>query len=670
MDTPTDQQISQTSTHFDSSPAAHSETHKGRKQEPFKHGQSEKQLRRSSQHTQNILDSLFVFVGIFSNEGILLEIKHPPLERDHLNTSEMIGKPFWDTDWWSHSSEALQTLKQALLRSAQGEVIRFDTKVRLSKTRMMDLDFTFEPLYDDEGQLCQIIGSAVDITDRMLAEKTVIRKRAQVEALLQVNPDLLFHMSIDGTIVGVESGKLKNFLLPTDTLHQMQMRELFPEAVVSQFELAIDQVIQTQNAAAFEYTLQSELRTHWFQVRLLPYLPEEVLVVIQDISRLKESKIEVNRVHTRLYEAQRLAHFGSWEWDPQNNNLWWSEEVFRILDLTETELQPDYHSFLQIIHEEDRELVSRVIINTLKNNLPFSIEHRIIRPNGEIRYVHQQAALKMLPEHTTPLMYGTIQDITKKYATHRMAHEYRDELAHVSRLSVMGELAAGLSHELNQPLTAIANYSAAIKNLLERGEDASEVIDKVIEQSLRSGEIVQRLRSLVKKRKQQRALFNIHFSIRSAIQLISYQIRLKQIQVQTWNENNFTMVYADQIQIEQVLINLFKNAVEAMADSDSPRILTISTAAGQNNMIHISVKDTGLGISADLARRLFTPFTTTKKEGIGIGLSLSHSLVAASGGKMWHTPNPEGGAIFHLLLPAFQPQQDHADSNSCGGISF
>ena len=124
------------------------------------------------------------------------------------------------------------------------------------------------------------------------------------------------------------------------------------------------------------------------------------------------------------------------------------------------------------------------------------------------------------------------------------------------------------------------------------------------------------------------------------------------------------MVYADQVQIEQVLVNLLKNAVEAMAHSPSPRILTISTAAVERNVIQVSIKDTGPGIPADIEERLFTPFTTTKKDGVGIGLSLSHSLIDASGGKLWYTPNPEGGAIFHLSLPAFQPHQDHADSTA------
>lgn len=664
MDTPTDQKSLQRSSQFISNPAPLTQFDENSKREVLNHRLPEKQLPLSSHHTQNRFGNLFVFVGVFSIEGIILELNRVPLETSQLKTSDVIGKSFWETYWWSYSSEVQQSLKQAFRKAAQGEVIRFETKVQLSESRMMDLDITFEPYYNKAGKVCQILGSAVDITDRLIAEKRVTRLTAQIEAMSQVNPDLFFHMSIDGTIVGDVSGKLNDFLLPTKALHQKQICDLFPDSVGSQFELAIDQLIQNQKAAVFEYTLQSDLCTHWFQARLHPYLPEEVLVIIQDISERRTTEIEVNRVHSRLHEAQRLAHIGSWEWDPQNDILWWSEEVYRILKLPESAHQPDYHSFLQMIHEEDRDLVSRVIVNTLKNDLPFSIEHRIIRPNGEIRYVHQQAALKYLPGHSTSLMYGTIQDITKKHETDRMIQEYRDELAHVSRLSVMGELAAGLSHELNQPLTAIANYSTAIKALLEQGKDISELVDKVIKQSLRSGEIVQRLRSLVKKRKQQRFLFNIHSSIRTAIQLISYQIHLKQIEIQSLAENHFIMVYADQVQIEQVLVNLLKNAVEAMAHSPSPRILTISTAAVERNVIQISIKDTGPGIPADLEERLFTPFTTTKKEGVGIGLSLSHSLIDGSGGKLWYTPNPEGGAIFHLSLPAFQPHQDHAASTA------
>lgn len=617
---------------------------------------SEHKLQSAYKRTQDILDSLFVFVGVYSTEGILLEINRAPLDVAKVRKSDVIGKPLWESYRWSYSAEVQTQMKEALQRAASGETVRYNTMARLSEQKMMDLDMTFGPLCDAEGNIVEIVISAVDITDRLDAERSVAKKTAQFQAIQEANPDLFIHLSTDGTIVGHESGKNKSLFLPPEELLNKKIHEFLPRHVVDQFEAAILKLNLTNKTASFEYTLKIDQQTRWFQARLFPYLSDEILVIIQDITDRKTAQIEMKNMHNRLFETQRLAHIGSWEWNIQDESLWWSEEVYCIFGLNASQFPPNYETFLEIIHPDDRELVERVITNTLKNDLPFSIEHRIIRSNGEIRHVHEQAALKKIHNGETLLMYGTIQDITERHEANRMVQEYRDELAHVSRLSVMGELVTGLSHELNQPLTAIANYSSSMKSILQEGGDVSDLITKIEAQSLRSGEIVRRMKTLATKQKQKRFLFNIHDSIRSAIQLIQYKIRLQQIQVKLVSENNFTTVYADRVQIEQVLINLIKNAVEAMEDASFPRILTITTAMAES-MIQISVADTGAGVPETFMDRLFTPFATNKKEGLGIGLSLSRSLIDASGGKMWYSPNSKGGAIFHISLPAVQTQQ-------------
>ncbi|QDT43509.1 Sensor protein FixL [Gimesia alba] len=621
------------------------------KQEIAERKRVEKELLTASKRTQDILDSLFVFVGVLSTNGKLLEANRAPLEAANLKLTDVIGKSFWETYWWTYSTHSQTELKQSLAQAAQGKTVRYDTKVRLSDQNFVDLDITFGPLYDPEGNVIQIIASAVDITDRLLAEKNAAKKTAQLQAMLEVNPDFFFHIKTDGTILVYESGKQNHFFPTVDESLHRKIYELLPPSVAFQFVRAIHKLSQTGTPVSFEYTLRIKQQPHWFHARLLPYLSEEILVIIQDINERKTAEIEMQNMHNRLFEAQRLAHIGSWEWSIQNHSLWWSEEVYCILGIIESPIEPDFDSFLEMIHAEDRELVQRVISNTLQNDLPFSIEHRIQRPNGEIRHVHNQAALKKSPDGETLMMYGTIQDMTEKFETSKMVQEYRDELAHVSRLAVMGELAAGLSHELNQPLTAIANYSSSMKYLLEQGSDISELVSKIETQCLRSGDIVRRLKKLAKKRKQQRLLFNILESIHNALQLMNYQIRLNQIQVEVKSESKFITVYADRVQIEQVLVNLIKNAVEAMEDTPLPRRLTITLETGYDSSTLISVADTGMGIPKELTDRLFTPFTTNKEEGLGIGLSLSRSLIDASDGKLWYRPNPQGGATFYISLP-------------------
>ena len=207
-------------------------------------------------------------------------------------------------------------------------------------------------------------------------------------------------------------------------------------------------------------------------------------------------------------------------------------------------------------------------------------------------------------------MHGTVQDMTERYEAIRMAQEYRDILAHASRLAVMGELTAGISHELNQPLTAIANYTAAMRQHLNENREMTHLVDKVQELSLRSGEIVRKLKSLAEKRTLQAIQFNIQESIRSALDLIQYELRHRQIEVKIESQTKFMVVYADRVQIEQVLANLFINALEAMAESSYPRKLTINVSSAEDSMILVAITDTGNGVPGDFVDHLFTPFTT------------------------------------------------------------
>ncbi|QDU10497.1 Sensor protein FixL [Gimesia aquarii] len=608
--------------------------------------------------THDILDTLIIFVGVYSIDGIILEANQSLLDAVKLKKSDIIGKIFWKTELWSYSVEVQQRLKQAMHRATAGETVRFDTQVKLADEKKMSLDITFSPLYDAEGNIIQIISSAVDISDRLITEKELIKKNEQLQAMLKAIPDLIFHIKNDGTIAGYESGANKNSILPTEQFLNKKVQDILPKHVVQKYEAAFLKLSKTKQTTSFDYRLKVNEQNRWFQAHLHPYLADELVVVIQDINDQKNIDIQTKNTHARLFESQRLAHVGSWEWNIQDDTVWWSEEVYRIFDLNASQFQPNYEAFLQIVHPDDRELVNQVVTNTLQNDSPFSIEHRIIRSDGEVRHVYQQAALKKNTDGETLLLYGTVQDVTERYEANRMAQEYRDELAHASRLAVMGELAAGISHELNQPLTAISNYSSSMKILLEQGQDVTELLSKIEAQSLRSGEIVRRLKLLAGKRKQQSFLFNIHTSIQSALQLINYELRLRQIQVKITSDKKFATVYADRVQIEQVLVNLFKNAAEAMEETTLPRVLTITLSSADDSMILISVTDTGKGIPAQFVDRLFTPFTTSKKEGLGIGLSLSRSLIEASGGKMWFSPNKSRGTTFYISLPGSQSQTE------------
>jgi two-component system sensor kinase FixL len=248
---------------------------------------------------------------------------------------------------------------------------------------------------------------------------------------------------------------------------------------------------------------------------------------------------------------------------------------------------------------------------------------------------------------------GLIRDVSDRQETERRLHEVQADLIHVSRLSAMGELATALAHELNQPLTAISNYLLAVRQLVERGpenaERASEIIGKSIDQAMRASQIIRQLRSFVQKREGERMPVEIDKVVEEASALAFIGLKEKGIHVAIERKNDLPKVPIDPIQIQQVLINLIRNAVDAM-EGQSRRELTIRTSR-EDGSVRISVIDTGSGIPRDMEEKLFHAFATSKPTGMGVGLSISRGIVEAHHGKLWFEPNPSGGTIFHIVLP-------------------
>jgi len=234
-------------------------------------------------------------------------------------------------------------------------------------------------------------------------------------------------------------------------------------------------------------------------------------------------------------------------------------------------------------------------------------------------------------------------------------------LVHMSRLTAMGEMASALAHELNQPLSAIVNYMKGSRRLLEDAADGSAAIlrdamDKAAEQALRAGEIIRRLRDFVARGETERRVEDVKKLVEEASALALVGAKHKGIRVQFQFDPRVDFVLADKVQIQQVLLNLMRNAIEAMDDSER-RELTVATAQMPDHTVAISVADTGAGIAPEIKAQLFQPFVTTKRTGMGVGLSISRTIVEAHGGTIVPRPNPGGGTVFSFTLPAVTEEE-------------
>jgi len=254
---------------------------------------------------------------------------------------------------------------------------------------------------------------------------------------------------------------------------------------------------------------------------------------------------------------------------------------------------------------------------------------------------------------------GFVRDLTERQETERRLQDLQSELVHVSRLTAMGEMASALAHELNQPLSAAANYLKGCRRLLESDTPdlprLRDALEKAADQTLRAGQIIRRLRDFVARGESEPRIENLPKIIEEAGVLALIGAAERGVRVRNKIDGRVDLVLADKVQIQQVLVNLMRNAIEAMQVSDR-RELMVSAGPTSDSMVEVAISDTGPGISTGVAERLFEPFFTTKPQGMGVGLSISRTIVEAHGGRIWVESNDKGGATFRFTMRAVRPE--------------
>src|SRR5262252_6404954 len=283
--------------------------------------------------------------------------------------------------------------------------------------------------------------------------------------------------------------------------------------------------------------------------------------------------------------------------------------------------------------------IGRVVVGERKDGSTFPMELAV----GEMH------------SNNSRFFTGFIRDLTERQKTEARLQELQSELVHISRLTAMGEMASALAHELNQPLSAIGSYMKGSRQLLQARTDeqtvmALEAMDKAAEQSLRAGQIIRRLRDFVARGESERQIESIKRLIDEASALALVGVKDRGVRVTFRLDNSVDLVLADKVQVQQVILNLMRNAVEAMEDSER-RELVLMTAPAKGSMVEISVSDSGIGIAPEVMAQLFQPFITTKRHGMGIGLSICRTIIEAHGGRIWAAANVPRGATLHITLP-------------------
>jgi len=378
----------------------------------------------------------------------------------------------------------------------------------------------------------------------------------------------------------------------------------------------------------------------------------EFVGAVMDTTESKRAEEALRRSESYLAEAQRLAHTGSWAWGVAGGDaLHLSEEWYRIYGFEPEKGTPAWEEKIQRIHPEDRDKWQRAIDRAIGEKSDYEVEMRILLPDGTVKYIHTVGHPVLNASGDVVQFVGSSMDISAS----KRAEEAQADLAHVSRVTTMGELTASLAHEVKQPIAAaITNAKTCLRWLAgdtPNLEEARAAAMRIVKDQTRAAEIISRIRLLFKKGTPQRELVDLNEVIREMIVLLRSEATRYSISVRPELAEDLRQVRGDRVQLQQVLMNLMINGIDAMRDVDGARELIVKSQTAESDELLVSVSDTGVGLPRYQADQIFNAFFTTKPHGTGMGLRISRSIIESHGGRLWAADNSLHGASFYFTLP-------------------
>jgi PAS domain S-box-containing protein len=377
---------------------------------------------------------------------------------------------------------------------------------------------------------------------------------------------------------------------------------------------------------------------------------------------IEEVRLAARKTHDdeeRMAFVAASANIGLWDYDSGTRQFWATAHCKTMLGLS-AHAALTYQSLLDTIHPDDRAVVADITAANPNNNTP-PIEFRISMPNGQTRWMVARAAPRIEDSEIIGTT-GVFSDITAQKAAEAEAYLQRRELAHLMRVSQVGELSSGLAHEITQPLTAILANAQAARLMLEGKnpdlDDLAEVLDDIIEEDNRAGEVIGRIRTLLKNGKDKLEAVNLNDLVNLTLRLLHSEMISHRIKVNVVLADDIQAVSGDAVQLQQVLLNLVTNAIDSVNQmSTLRRVVTMRTRMASPDTMEVSVEDRGTGVGPADLDRLFEPFFTTKERGLGLGLSICSTIIKRHGGELSLDNNSDGGATARFVLPVRMPKE-------------
>ena len=374
-----------------------------------------------------------------------------------------------------------------------------------------------------------------------------------------------------------------------------------------------------------------------------------------DVTELVNKDAALRESEERMRLAAEAVNLGIWEWDLSKDEIWATNARRALLGWPASGKITLEH-FISSLHPDDRDRIRQAVDDAIHKGQDFDSEYRLVLPDGIVRWMATRGSVRLDAHGKPAQLVGISIDITARKQAELEAKQRRDELSHLSRVALIGEMSASIAHELNQPLAGIVSNAGAGRRFIDRGnvdlQEIRELLADIGADARRASDVVRGIRGMIKKEQMGRQRINLNDIVTNVVHILSSDALLHWCELKTSLDTNLPMVEADPIQIQQVLINLVVNAFEAMPETPvSTREVEINTQQNADGAVRVSVRDYGVGISPEARSRLFEQFFTTKAEGLGMGLAIARSIVEAHAGTIDAENAEGGGARFHFTLP-------------------
>jgi PAS domain S-box-containing protein len=619
---------------------------------------AERELREREAEIKRLVDASIVGIFIWEPEGKILEANDAFLRMMGYSREELLsGEVCW-TDL------------------TPPELLEHDERLWVPKLKMAGSLQPFEQEYlrKDSSRVPVLIGAAsfdasvnrgvafvLDLTERKRAEEAARRSERELRDVIETIPAMAWSALADGSNAFVNS-RWTEFtgLSGEQTAGPGWHAAIHPDDVQRHID-------RWRMCVATGEPLEIEVRMRradgqycWHLCRGVPLRDERGNIVkwygvLTDIEDGKRAEEALRRSEFYLREAQKLTHTGSWAWRVSDRNVvHLSEEWYRIYGFDPAAGAPTWEEYCERVHPEDRLRWTGTIERAIVEKTEYDVTFRIVLPGGIVKWIRTVGHPVLTATGDLVQYLGSSTDITDHKCAeqeHEKLRQLEAELAHINRVSMLGEMAASLAHEIKQPIAAaITCANSCIEWLaheppnLDRARAAASRINKY---GKRAAEIIDRMRSFYRKSPPQRELVDMNGIVQEMLTLLKGEATRPSIAMRTDLSSELPKIMVDRVQLQQVFMNLMLNAIEAMTDSGGE--LTVKSEL-QDGQLQVSVRDTGVGLPTEMDQ-IFSAFFTSKPQGSGMGLAISRSIVESHGGRLWATANDGRGATFHFTLP-------------------